>query len=150
MRRVIVFPSIVYLASAALGILTCYVSGVPNSDFFVGKAAQVALAYSSVVIGLNFILSTLICVRILQLARHMEGALGQDTARTYSGAAALIIEAALPYTLFGLAYVVSLGVNSPTSILFLSIYVMFTVCASVRPISSAKFDLPSHSASHRR
>ncbi|OSC98586.1 hypothetical protein PYCCODRAFT_1439097 [Trametes coccinea BRFM310] len=131
--RVILFPALLYLATAALGILTCYVSGSPNADFFVGKAQQVALSYSSVVIGLNVIVSTLICARIFFLASRMRGALGYEAAKAYTGAAALIVESALPYTLFGIAYVVSLGLNSPTSILFLSIYVMFT-CISPQMI----------------
>ncbi|KAI0354393.1 hypothetical protein OH77DRAFT_496706 [Trametes cingulata] len=131
--RVIIFPGILYLATAALGILTCYVSGKPNANFFVGEAQQIALAYSTVVIGLNVTASTLICVRILFLTRQMRGALGSDSVKMYTGAAALVIESALPYTLFGIAYVVSLGINSPTSILFLSIYVMFT-CISPQMI----------------
>ncbi|KAH9895924.1 hypothetical protein C8Q73DRAFT_643937 [Cubamyces lactineus] len=131
--RVVLLPSLLYLATAALGILTCYVSGKPNADFFVGRAQQVALAYSTVVIGLNVLVSALISGRILFLARQMQGALGAETVQAYTGAAALIIESALPYTLFGIAYVVSLGLNSPTSILFLSIYVMFT-CISPQMI----------------
>ncbi|KAI0631488.1 hypothetical protein C8Q77DRAFT_1074560 [Trametes polyzona] len=131
--RIVIVPFILYLGTAALGILTCYVSGTPNSNFFVGRAAQIALSYSTVVIGLNVLVSTLICVRILARARQMRGVLGEDIVQTYTGAAALIVESALPYTLFGIAYVVSLGLNSPTSILFLSIYVMFT-CVSPQMI----------------
>lgn len=80
--RVVIFPSILYLATAgkiprtihniqrqltrdyyfeALGIATCYYSGKPNSDFFLGLAANIALAYSSTVIGLNFTCTVLIC-----------------------------------------------------------------------------------------
>ncbi|KAI0354407.1 hypothetical protein OH77DRAFT_498891 [Trametes cingulata] len=131
--RIVIFPSILYLGSAALGILTCYTSGVPNSDFFLGKAAQIALSYSSVVIGLNFTCSMLICGRILYVAKRMEATLGREVSRTYTGAASLIIESMLPYTLFGIAYVVTLGINSPVSIFFLSVYVMFT-CISPQMI----------------
>ncbi|KAH9895908.1 hypothetical protein C8Q73DRAFT_644177 [Cubamyces lactineus] len=131
--RVVIFPSICYLATAALGILTCYTSGVPNSDFFMGKAAQIALSYSSVVIGLNFTCSLLICSRILFVARRMEATLGREVSKTYTGAASLIIESMLPYTCFGIAYVVTLGINSPLSIFFLSVYVMFT-CVSPQMI----------------
>ncbi|KAI0821780.1 hypothetical protein BC628DRAFT_1328770 [Trametes gibbosa] len=131
--RIIAFPCVLYLGTLALGILTCYISGRPSADFFVGKSAQVALAYSTVVIGLNAIVSALICARILWRARQMRGVLGEDVVRTYTGAVALIVESALPYTLFGIAYVVSLGLDSPTSILFLSIYVMFT-CVSPQMI----------------
>ncbi|KAH9850938.1 hypothetical protein C2E23DRAFT_267740 [Lenzites betulinus] len=131
--KVVVFPSILYLASAALGILTCYVSGTPNSDFFLGKAADIALSYSTVVIGLNVTCTAFICGRILWVARRMEATLGRDVSRTYTGAASLIVESMLPYTLFGIAYVVTLGLNSPYEIFFLSVYVMFT-CLSPQMI----------------
>ncbi|KAH9850996.1 hypothetical protein C2E23DRAFT_733876 [Lenzites betulinus] len=127
--RPIVLPCILYFATAALGIMTCVFTGLPNSNFFVGRAAEVALAYSSVVIGLNVTLSLLICGRLLWHARAIERTLGRRVAHKYTGAVALIVEAALPYTLFGIAYVVTLGLDSPVSILFLSIYVMFT-CVS--------------------
>ncbi|KAI9068958.1 hypothetical protein FKP32DRAFT_1641584 [Trametes sanguinea] len=131
--RVAIFPSILYFGTAALGILTCYTSGVPNSDFFLGKAADIALAYSSVVIGLNFTCSMLICGRILWVAKRMEATLGREVSKTYTGAASLIVESMLPYTCFGIAYVVTLGINSPMSIFFLSVYVMFT-CVSPQMI----------------
>ncbi len=107
--------------------MTCYYSGKPNADFFLGLAANIALSYSSIVIGLNFTCTVLICVRILWVSSRLKQTLGREASRTYTGAAALIIESMLPYTLFGIAYVATLGVNHPTSILFLSLYVMFTV-----------------------
>ncbi|KAI0631476.1 hypothetical protein C8Q77DRAFT_138885 [Trametes polyzona] len=131
--RVAIFPSILYLATAALGILTCYASGSPNANFFVGAAAQIALSYSSVVIGLNVTCTVFICGRILYLAHRMEATLGREVSRTYTGAAALIVESMLPYTLFGIAYVVTLGMDSQYSIFFLSVYVMFT-CVSPQMI----------------
>ncbi|RPD54582.1 hypothetical protein L226DRAFT_442382, partial [Lentinus tigrinus ALCF2SS1-7] len=124
--RVAVFPCILYCCSAVLGILTCYYSGIPNSDFFLGLAANIALSYYSIVIGLNFSCTVLICARILWVSNRLQQTLGHATARTYTSAAALIIESMLPYTLFGIAYVATLGVNHPTSIFFLSMYIMFT------------------------
>ncbi|KAI8977829.1 hypothetical protein BD414DRAFT_517062 [Trametes punicea] len=120
----IVVPGILYLATGVLGVLTCYVSGKPNANFFVGKAQVVAVAYSSVAIALNVFVSALICMRIVFLAKQVSDVLGSEVAKAYTGAAALVIESALPYTLFGIADVVSLGLKSLTSILFLSIYVI--------------------------
>ncbi|TBU27422.1 hypothetical protein BD311DRAFT_760383 [Dichomitus squalens] len=127
--RIIVVPSILYLGTAALGIMTCYFSGKPDADFFVGTATHVALAYSIVGIAMNVTLSALIVGRILWVSRKMEKILGHQASKTYTGAAAIVIESMLPYTLFGIAYVATLGENSPVSILFLSLYVMFT-CVS--------------------
>ena len=52
--------------------MTCYFSGRPNADFFVGIAHHVALAYSTVVIATNVLCTTLICGRILWIRRKME------------------------------------------------------------------------------
>ncbi|KAI1784829.1 hypothetical protein LXA43DRAFT_190835 [Ganoderma leucocontextum] len=131
--RVAIFPSILYITTAALGVLTCYVSGTPNSDFFTGSAALIALSYSSVVIVLNFTCSTLICIRILYVSKRMQKTLRHEASHTYTGIVALIIESMLPYTLFGIAYVVTLGANHPTSIFWLSVYVMMT-CVSPQMI----------------
>ncbi|OCH86031.1 hypothetical protein OBBRIDRAFT_738777 [Obba rivulosa] len=123
--RVIVVPIILYLATWALGIIELVVSGEPGGDFFVGKAEQLGLAYFSTTIRLNVLVTVLICVRILTYARRVEGTLGPSSTRTYTGAAALIIESALPYTLAGIAYLVSTGLNSGISILMGAFYGMF-------------------------
>ena len=108
--------------------MTCYFSGRPNADFFVGIAPNIALAYSSTVIATNALCTTLICGRILWTRRKMRAAgVGGGDAVAFIGAVTLTVESMLPYTLFGVAYVATLGANSPVSILFLSLYVMFTV-----------------------
>ncbi len=109
-----------------LGILTCYYSGRPGVDFFVVIAPHVALAYSAVGIAMNVLCSSLICWHII---REMAGGRpeGIPANRGARNAVTIVVESMLPYTLFGVAYVALLGVGSPVAILFLSLYVMFTV-----------------------
>ncbi|KIP09675.1 hypothetical protein PHLGIDRAFT_86270 [Phlebiopsis gigantea 11061_1 CR5-6] len=126
---VIAFPALLNVASGVMGILVCVYSGSPGSDFFAGLAVKTELAFRGIVLGLNVIVTALICGRILYVAKGMRAALGHDAARTYTSAAAIVIESALPYTLFGIAYMVTLGVNSPTSIFFLCFYVLLTCIA---------------------
>ena len=113
----------------AFGILELYVSGTPNANFFVGLAAHIALTYAATSIGLNVLVTSLICGRILFYARFAQKQLGPAIAETYFSIAAIIVESALPYTLCGVAFLVSFGLNSEISILFLSFYVMFTASA---------------------
>ncbi|EMD31804.1 hypothetical protein CERSUDRAFT_119374 [Gelatoporia subvermispora B] len=124
-KRIVIVPFIVWLATWALGIIELYASGAPGADFFVGKAAQLGLAYYSTSIGLNVLLTGLICFRIVRYAHYVQPALGSKVARTYTGAASIIIESALPYTLAGIAYLVSYGMNSGISILMGAFYSMF-------------------------
>ncbi|KAM5531431.1 hypothetical protein V8D89_014888 [Ganoderma adspersum] len=132
--RVVIVPSILYLGAAALGIMTCYFSGRPGADFFIGVAPHIALSYSTVVIATNVLCTTLICSRILCIRVKMRPAgVGSAAAMEFTGAVSMVVESMLPYTLFGVVYVATLGANSPVSILFLSLYVMFT-CLSPQMI----------------
>ncbi|OCH85525.1 hypothetical protein OBBRIDRAFT_798064 [Obba rivulosa] len=121
----IIIPSIIFLGTIALGILELWASGAPGTDFFAGKAQQIGLAYFSTTIGLEFIVTTLIVIRITTQARHIQDVLGRSVARTYTSTAALVVESALPLTLSGIAYVVPLGLNSDVTALTGAIYVMF-------------------------
>ncbi|OCH85531.1 hypothetical protein OBBRIDRAFT_762823 [Obba rivulosa] len=123
--RIVVIPFIVWLATWALGIIELYASGAPGADFFVGKAVQLGLAYYSMSIGLNILLTALICFRIVRYAHRIQPCLGSTIARTYTGAASIIIESALPYALAGIAYIVAYGMNSGISILMGAFYSNF-------------------------
>ena len=128
--RVVTLPLVLYLTTFPLGILTLYVSATQDdTNLFSGATRRFALAYTSLVISFNLLVSTLICTRILFLAKRVKATLGKDAASVYTNTAALLVKSALPYTLFGVAYVATLGTNSPVSVLFLSLYVMFTVSA---------------------
>ncbi|PIL34553.1 hypothetical protein GSI_03331 [Ganoderma sinense ZZ0214-1] len=131
--RVMLLPSFLYISSVCIGIGTSVITGLPNANFFSGLSKYTALTYSCSVIALNVTVSALICLRLLLHARSIRGALGSRVASKYTGTVALLVESALPYTLFGVAFVVTLGMEHPSSILFLSIYVMFT-CISPQMI----------------
>jgi len=127
--RVIIIPGILYLGTWALGILDVWASGSPGADIFAGEAAHIVIAYFSTTIGLNVLLTVLICSRIIAQARRVRDVFGAEGARTYTNAAAVIIESALPYTAAGIATVVSMGLNSDSSILMGSFFGMFA-CVS--------------------
>ncbi|OAX40744.1 hypothetical protein K503DRAFT_864362 [Rhizopogon vinicolor AM-OR11-026] len=125
-RRVIIIPSVFWAVSFVFGILELVTSGSPNGEFFVGLAAHVGVVYFSATIVLNVITTCLICGRIMFYARRMQDQLGAEISKAYFTAVAIVIESALPYTLFGIAFLVSFGLQSDISILFLSLYSMFT------------------------
>ena len=72
----------------------------------------------------------MICARIAYLG--ITGNSGRHFAREnemmrYAGTIPMIIESALPYAMSGIAFAVSYGIGSDISVLFMSIYAMFTV-----------------------
>ncbi|KAI9066057.1 hypothetical protein FKP32DRAFT_437585 [Trametes sanguinea] len=125
--RLVLFPTVLYLATFALGIAQLVASGMPHSNYFAGLAQKLGTAYTSSIISLEIILTALICGRILYVARRSER--GSARALAYTGSAAITIESALPCTLLGIAYLVTFARGDDVSIFFLSIYVMSTCLA---------------------
>ncbi|KAJ8497033.1 hypothetical protein ONZ51_g772 [Trametes cubensis] len=124
--RVVLFPAALYLGSFALGIAQLIASGIPHSDYFAGFAQKLGTAYTSTIIGLEIIVTSLICVRILYVARRRDRA-GAQTVAYYTGGMAVTVESALPCTLLGIAYLITFSRGDEVSIFFLSIYVMSTM-----------------------
>ncbi|KAG1807809.1 uncharacterized protein BJ212DRAFT_1385597 [Suillus subaureus] len=124
--RVLLVPCCLWLSSLVFGILDLTTSGSPNGDFFEGLAARVGLVYFSLTIGLNVITTCLICGRIIFYARCMRNHPGPEVAKVYFTTVTIVVESALPYTLFGITFLVLYGLDNNTSILFLSLYGMFT------------------------
>ena len=132
-------------ALPAAGLAQLYESGRPNANYFAGLAQSLGIAYTSSVIGLNVIVTALICGRIYFASRRYAHVLGIDVGDEYRSATAIIVESALLYTLTGVAYLISFALDSQTSIFFLSVYVMMTV----RPSSSPFFSSFRSSSSSR-
>ncbi|KIP10243.1 hypothetical protein PHLGIDRAFT_125731 [Phlebiopsis gigantea 11061_1 CR5-6] len=122
--RVIIFPSILGLASTVVGVLVCFYSSRPDADFFAGLSAKLEIGFRSLVLAINFLVTFLICGRIMYVSKEVKQSLGKEAARPYTSIVAMIVESALPYTVVGIMYIISFGLNSPLSILFLSIYAM--------------------------
>ncbi len=138
--------------SQALGILELYLSGKPNADFFVGKAMQLGTAYWASTISLNVIATLIICGRLTYLGRAIEAARnvkGGKAAVRYTGTVSMVVESALPYSMAGLAFLVSFGIGSDLSVMFGAFYGLFSVSTSLHSDCSCDADWIRSSASHR-
>ncbi|EJF56724.1 hypothetical protein BD309DRAFT_1062282 [Dichomitus squalens] len=123
-RRVIIFPSIIWVASLVFSIGLLYGSGRPNGDYFAGFAAMAVTAYTASTFAFNVIVTGLICGRIFYFKRYMRLHYGADTT-VYTGAVAIVVESALPFTLFSCAYLVTYALGTDVAYAF-SFYAMFT------------------------
>ncbi|KAH0828687.1 hypothetical protein J3R83DRAFT_3056 [Lanmaoa asiatica] len=139
--RVIVIPIILWLATLGehhptpillyshlfhvhlgLGFLIDWITSLPGGNFFSGVASQLGLAYYTVSVFLNTTLTCMICYRMVQHARKVQEDLGHEYASLYFAIATIIVESVLPYTLSGIAFLISLGIGSPTSVAFVCVY----------------------------
>lgn len=105
-------------------------SSLPGGNFFSGIAAQLGIAYYSVSVGLTAMLTGVICYRMVTHGLEMKRHLGKDHASVYFALLSLIVESVLPYTLSGIAFLVSFGVGSSTSIAFACVYILMMVSGS--------------------
>jgi hypothetical protein len=115
----------------ALSALVAWVTSFPGSNFITGVAAQFSLAYWSVSVFLNTTLTCMICYRLVWHGRKVQEYLGHEHASFYFAVVTIIVESVLPYTLSGIAFLVSFGVESPTVSTFICVYFLMMVCGFV-------------------
>lgn len=85
-------------------------------------AGKFVLGHLSCTIGLEVVVTSLISARIYFAGKKFSKVLGTEAGRTYTGAAAIMVESMLLSTLTGIPYLVSLALKSQTVIFFLSIW----------------------------
>ncbi|KAI1798354.1 hypothetical protein LXA43DRAFT_1078537 [Ganoderma leucocontextum] len=128
-RRITMIPSILWVSSVVFAVGLLYGSGRPNGDYFAGLAATFVTAYTASTFALNVIVTGLICGRLVYIQCYMQNYYGADR-RLYAGAVAIVVESALPFTLFNLAYLVAFAVDTDIAFAF-SFYAMFTSMATI-------------------
>ena len=72
----------------------------------------------------------MICYRVVRHGKIVQEHLGHEYASLYFAIVTTIIESVLPYTLSGVAFLVSLGVGSPLSAAFICVYFLMMVRGS--------------------
>ena len=102
-------------ASLVLGVLVDWTSSSPGGDFFTGFASQLGLVYYTVSVFLNTVLTRMTCYRIV---RHggQSGNIWHTNTRLH-----------ILLSLHSSSNLVSLGVGSPASAVFISVYLLMMV-----------------------
>ncbi|KAH9939321.1 uncharacterized protein BXZ73DRAFT_99521 [Epithele typhae] len=137
-KRVIIIPMILWTCSLVLGIVMMYQYGRPGGSYFDGIAASFVSAWTASTFAFSVIVTGLICYRIISVWRVLRRTGASDHySRMCTGAAAIIVESALPFTVFSLIYLVTYAVHTQVAYLF-SFYIMFT-CISPLMIAHRVF-----------
>ncbi|KAI0697361.1 hypothetical protein BC835DRAFT_770083 [Cytidiella melzeri] len=103
---VIVIPIMAFLAATVMAILELITSFTPGGFFFGNSSINFGTPYYALTISLNILVTALICYRLLSLSRLIRDTMGNDNAKIYTGVASIMIESALPYSLFGIVFLV--------------------------------------------
>lgn len=94
-----------------------------------GISSKLGLAYITVSVIQNAMLTCMIWYRLVCHARTARQYHGKECASSYFSIDALVVESVLPYTLSGVALLVSYGVGSGTGIAFTCVYALMMVCS---------------------
>lgn len=110
-----------------LAIMQVVVSGEPNGNFFGLKTIKIAVSYYAITICLNITLTILICIRLVRMSKRITEVLGEELARTYTSAAAILIESAAFYSASGIMYLIPYALQFQVGIFFGQIWTKMSV-----------------------
>jgi len=126
---IIILPIITYLGAFSLAICELVSAGVPGGDFFAGKSVNFGVPYYAMSIGLNIVLTMLICGRLFYLSKWVVTALGVEDARLYTNIMTIMVESAAPYSLVGIMFLVPYARGSEIAIAFGQVWAKITCLA---------------------
>lgn len=118
----------------ALAFVGLFSSFIKTQSLFTGEAIKFGTAYYTVTITLNFTLTTLICSRLIWRWRYIRStALSSGGFDIYDRIVAIMIEAAVPYTLLGIAFLIPYAMENPIAVAFGEIWGAVVVRMSYFP-----------------
>ncbi|KAI0919667.1 hypothetical protein AcW1_003139 [Taiwanofungus camphoratus] len=125
---IMVIPTLMWLASTALSILTTIQAARPNSSLWANGTLDFSVPYWSLSMALNILLTILLVSRLLYM-RHMiiSTPLGEHYGKTYTSVATMVLESALPYCLVSFVFIVLYGLHSTAENLFIPLLLQVAV-----------------------
>ncbi|KAJ7099444.1 hypothetical protein B0H15DRAFT_547168 [Mycena belliarum] len=117
----IAFPSLVLLASFAMGTLWTLQSSQPTLSMYSALPMAYGTAYYAISLGANILLTLLITVRLLAYRRTLRAHLPPDLARHYGSLGAVVVESAALYSVFATLFLATYAAGDPTNQVWLAV-----------------------------
>ncbi len=105
--------------------MTTVETALPNSSFL--RAANLVVPWVSLSVGLNIIVTSMICFRLLQMRAVVREALTSEMSRVYTSIAAILIESAAPFSIIGIGVVITTAQKGPPALVLSYIWGIFCV-----------------------
>lgn len=91
----------------------CLLVSIERTGGFWGKeAVKFGIAYWTLSISLNIIITVLIVARLILRRKRMRSALGDEHGHMYTSISAMLIESAALYSVWGLVFLITYAKNS--------------------------------------
>lgn len=114
-------------SAAALGIVSIIISSQPNTYILSGKAGQFGVAWLSISVGFNIIVTLMLSVRLLHAQREFRRYATDGDTKTYTGVVAILVESAFPLALSGFIAAIFYGIEHPAAFAIENIWSFFEV-----------------------
>jgi hypothetical protein len=93
----------------------------------IDKTTKLAVPWVSLSVGLNIIVTSMICFRILRMRALTQEALSPEMSKMYTSIVAMLIESAAPLSIIGIGLVVTSAQKGPLVFAFGQVWTMFCV-----------------------
>jgi len=114
-------PGILVLASFAVGLVWDVQSALPTRGFFAASAGQTALAYFSLTLASNVLMTGMIVFRIWGYQRKIRGSLGDEHGTHYTSITTMFVESAALYSIMSILVLGTFAAKSNISQIFLGL-----------------------------
>jgi hypothetical protein len=101
------------------------------------NAAHLGALWVSLSVGLNVIVTFMICFRLLRMRALTRSALSPEMSSMYTSVTAMLIESAAPFSILGIGLVITGTQNKPPLFAFCFVWGMFCVESSLFPYPSS-------------
>ena len=102
-------------------------AALPGAFQLAGKPALVAVPWFSLSVGLNVIVTTMICVRILRIRALIRDVLSPEMSSMYTSMATMLIESAVPFSILGIGLVITVALDVGPKFAFAYVWSIFCV-----------------------
>ncbi|KAJ7048680.1 hypothetical protein C8F01DRAFT_1213631 [Mycena amicta] len=111
---VVALPVLAFLSSMVLSAILIAELSQPGNTFWTTISVNLAIPYWSISISMTVILTTLIAGRLLFMRYRLQRLMGRNTPTPYVTLSAMLVESAMIYSINGLVFLISYGINSPS------------------------------------
>ncbi|KAF8220407.1 hypothetical protein L208DRAFT_1416769 [Tricholoma matsutake] len=114
------FPTLLLLASFAMGTLWTLQSSQPGLSLYSKLPQAYGMSYYVISLTVNIIITILIIIRLLMYRRTILDVLPKEHARHYVSIATIMVESAALYSVLALIFIITYAVNNPMNQIFLT------------------------------
>jgi hypothetical protein len=118
---------VVVLFLAVFVILSVVDWALPQLSILSGTLRG-GIPWVSLSVGLNVVVTSMICFRLLRMRALLRQELGPEMSRMYTNIAAMVVESSAPFSILGIGVLVTVAHNGPLSYAFGYVWTVFYVC----------------------